>query len=197
MNTDSGKISFLWEGQEPSEAEIRRANEDSLRRRNNFTVAADYVATAFSSIPAVHRIVLFGSVAAPPYKESYLHAHNENTGVEVYHMCADIDLAVWIDTTQSIGDLRGARIDALSRLMSEKGIGVAHHQVDVFILDKRDDRYLGRLCIFRKCPAGKYVCGADGCGSPRFLRIHEGFNFTMSTMESSYPKCLYVRRVTI
>lgn len=197
VNTKSGKISFLWEGQEPSEVEIHRANQESLRRRDNFMCAAKYVAMEFSRIAAVQRVVLFGSVSAPPYKESYFRALNENTGAEVYHSCADIDLAVWIDDMQSIVDLRRARMNALSRLMSEKGIGVAHHQLDVFILNKRDDCYLGRLCIFRKCPAGKYVCGVDGCGTPNYLRIHEGFTFYMSTMESSYPKCLFERPVAI
>ena len=193
-NSDSGGISFLWEGQEPSQAEIDRVNADNLRRRQNFSIAAEYVARAYSSIPAVHRIVLFGSVAAPPFKERYLRGRNDLTCVEVYHACADIDLAVWIDDVRSIDDLRSARLAALSELLVEKGIGVAHHQVDVFILNYPDGAYLGRLCVFGKCPARKYVCKAEGCGRIKFLRLHQGFAFMMAKLEASHPLCLFPGR---
>jgi hypothetical protein len=60
-------------------------------------------------------------------------------------------------------------------LHAETGIGVAHHQMDVFLIEPETDRYLGRLCAFNKCPRDKPECRTPGCGDTRFLRRIEGF----------------------
>jgi hypothetical protein len=49
--------------------------------------------------------------------------------------------------------------------------------VDVFLLEPRTDRYLGRLCHFGACPKGKPECLVAGCGAALFLRQHDGFVF--------------------
>ena len=48
----------------------------------------------------------------------------------------------------------------------EAAIGIASHQVDVFILEPCADRYLGRLCDFNACPRGK-VSGPGQAGTWR------------------------------
>lgn len=60
-------------------------------------------------------------------------------------------------------------------LLRETGIGVAHHQLDVFLLESGCDRYLGQLCTFRTCPKGKPECLVLGCGATPFLRQLENF----------------------
>ena len=60
-------------------------------------------------------------------------------------------------------------------LWDEGSIGIASHQVDVFILEPVTDRYLGRLCDFKACPKGKAECRVPGCGDMALLRQPEGF----------------------
>lgn len=189
-----GNISFLWEDQEPSEVQIERINSQNLKRHANFKIAAEYVSSAFSEITTVRKIVLFGSVGTPPRTETLPTERLTGKGVEVYRACADIDIAVWIDSGKAIGELRTARVRALSLLLHEKGIGVAHHQVDVFLLYGFSGSYMGRLCIFGRCPARKYVCRVAGCGRTPFLRIHEGFVFKQDVFSGSEGICLFERR---
>ncbi len=193
-DSDIEKVPLLWEDHEPSETQIERINTENLKRHANFRIAADYVSNAFSSIVSVRKIVLFGSVAIPPYRKKTLNGKFTGNGVEVYHHCDDLDLAVWIDDVKYINELRTARVRGLSLLQQEKGTGVAHHQVDVFVLDGNTGIYLGRLCIFGKCPAKKYVCRVAGCGATQYLRIHDGFLFDPSIFNASGTVCLYDRR---
>ena len=62
-------------------------------------------------------------------------------------------------------------------LWDKAAIGIASHQVDVFIFDPDADRYLGRLCDFNACPKGKAECRVPGCGEVTLLRQHEGFRW--------------------
>ncbi|HSV98258.1 MAG TPA: hypothetical protein VLM75_15145 [Spirochaetota bacterium] len=188
------KIPFLWEDQEPSEAQIERINTENLKRHANFRIAAEHVSRALSEIAAVRKIILFGSVAIPPFKEMPSSGRFAEKGVEVYHHCDDVDMAVWMDDVKCINELRTARVRGLSLLHKGEGIGVAHHQVDVFLLDCNTGKYLGRLCIFGRCPAKKYVCGVEGCGKTPFLRMHDGFVFDPGIFRGSETICLYDRR---
>jgi hypothetical protein len=68
-----------------------------------------------------------------------------------------------------------ARSRAVINLFKETGIGVAHHQVDIFLFGKGWNDYLGRLCTYAQCPKGKVECLTPGCGREPFLKQHEGF----------------------
>lgn len=59
---------------------------------------------------------------------------------------------------------------------------IAHHQVDVFIMEPNSDRYLGRLCTYSQCPKGKQECRVPGCGSTPLLRQHEDFELIASAL---------------
>ena len=52
---------------------------------------------------------------------------------------------------------------------------MASHQLDIFLLEPGTDRYLGRLCQFKACPAAKADCLVPGCGATSFLQQHQGF----------------------
>ena len=57
---------------------------------------------------------------------------------------------------------RRAKARALRTLWDEAAIGIASHQVDVFIFEPSTDRYVVRLYNFNACPKGKAECA----GSP-------------------------------
>ncbi len=177
MTSDGDDIRFLWEEHgEPCTEEIEQENARMRKRHADFRRAAEYVAREFSHLPPVRRVALFGSVASPLGKEIPPSKRYSRAGIEILHECRDVDLAVWTQELGALDSLRRARVNALRKLLEEQGIGVAHHQLDVFLFDSAD-RYRGRLCIFGRCPKGKFVCRVPGCGRPRFLQQHQGFVF--------------------
>ena len=84
---------------------------------------------------------------------------------------------LWLSSTSELGGLRKAKTRALAEMYKETGIGVASHQVDVFVLAPGTDSYLGRLCDFARCPKHKPECLVPGCGAVAFLQQHDGFVF--------------------
>lgn len=159
----------------------------TVMRYEHFRAAAEYVAAAFAGVPAVKRVALFGSVASTPRLES----HGRRRGH--IHEPKDVDVAVWLDNAADLNELRRLRSRAVSRLLHEREIGVAHHQVDVFLLDA-SGRYVGRLCTFNECPKHKPECRAEGCGTVPFLRQHDGFVFdTSKSLHSARIQILYDR----
>jgi hypothetical protein len=161
----------------PTWKEIAAQDSHLLKRQQDFRVAADAVAAALGTFPEVERIDLFGSVARPLVREVPRFSDYRRYGTEVWHECNDVDLAVWLRDCSRLGDLNRARNASVTTLLADTGIGVASHQVDVFVLAAEDVRYLGRLCIFGACRKEKAECRIEGCGATRFLRQHEAFTF--------------------
>jgi hypothetical protein len=137
--------------------------------------------------------VLIGSVARPLRKEVPRFARFRRARVAVWHECRDVDLAVWLGDVSELDVLRKARSRALNALFDETGIGVAHHQVDVFLLEPRSDLYLGRLCHFGTCPKGKPECRVPGCGTALFLQRHAEFVFDPGSLDSARSALLFNR----
>jgi hypothetical protein len=138
-----------------TEEQVARTNQEMLRRLAEFRTAAGLVAQALAELPQVQKVVLFGSVAAPLSKEIPRFREFRRAGVAVWHECKDVDLAVWVSNLEDLKSLQRARARALNALFHERDIGVAHHQVDVFLFGPGSDRYLGRLCPFGQCPKGR------------------------------------------
>jgi hypothetical protein len=168
-----------------------QSNDDdryTLRRYEDFRAAAVYVAEAFAGVPAVRRVALFGSVASPPRIESGRRRRG------YLHEPKDVDLAVWLDGGVDLDHLRKWSAQALSRLWHDNEVGVAHHQVDIFLLDATG-KYLGRLCHFNQCPKHKPQCRAEGCGTVPFLQQHDGFVFDGGeSLHASRVRILYDRQ---
>lgn len=122
-------------------------------------------------------MILFGSVAVPPKKEIPRFRKFRRNRQPVWHECKDVDLAVWLDDLSVLKSLQRARGQALNRLLAEKDAGVAHHQVDVFLLEPGTNRFLGHLCNFGVCPKGKPECRVRDCGAIPFLQRFDGFVF--------------------
>jgi predicted nucleotidyltransferase len=176
-----------------SKAGVTRVlNDDdryTLRRYKDFRAAPGYVAEAFARVPMVKRVVLFGSVASPPRPESGRRRRG------YLHEPKDVDLAVWLDDVVDLDSLRRLSAQALNRLLHDKEVGVAHHQVDIFLLDATG-KYIGRLCHFNQCPKHKPQCRALGCGKVPFLQQHDGFVFDSGeSLHPSRTEILYDRQV--
>ena len=159
----------------PTRRQVEEADQLQLRRHAEFRLAADLVAAALAKLPEVTAIALFGSVARPLWREVPRFQPFRRHGVEVLHECKDVDLAVWTDRLDGLRAFARARSDALKRLLAERNIGVAHHQVELFLFEPGSNAYLGRLCGFNACPKGHRDCDTPGCGRDPFLKQMEGF----------------------
>ena len=177
----------------PESHKIDRENQSMRRRQAEFRMAAEYVADAFSQIAAVQKIVLFGSVARALKKEVPRFRRFRRAGIAIAHECQDVDLAVWLAGLDCLRILQKTRSQALNQLLAERDLGVAHHQVDIFIMEPGTDRYLGRLCSFATCPKGKEKCLVSECGKPRFLQQHEDFNFDAKDLHDRSAVVLFDR----
>jgi len=186
-HTDEGMEDFL------DSQDIGQEDQLMLHRQQQFRIAAQYVADAFLSVPEVQKVVLFGSVAVPLEKEVSRFCKFRRAGIAINHECKDVDMAVWFSDMTCLRVLQKVRSQALNKLLAEKQIGVAHHQVDIFIMEPETNRYLGRLCIFSSCPKGKDKCRVDGCGEPMFLQQHEDFKFGPKDLDDEINIVLFER----
>ena len=187
---------FMFEGDDdpPDSQDIHEENQAMLRRQEQFRIAAQYVADGLSSISVVQKAVLFGSVAKPLEKEVPRFRKFRRAGIAINHECQDVDMAVWVSDLGRLKAIQKARSQALNDLLAEKQIGVAHHQLDIFIMEPETNRYLGRLCIFGSCPKGKDKCRVSGCGEPSFLQQHEDFKFEPKDLDNGTSVVLFERQ---
>jgi predicted nucleotidyltransferase len=178
----------------PTQRDIEEENNRMLQRQRQFRQAAEYVAAAFSCLPEVRKVLLFGSVAMPLHKEVPRFRQFRKYRVEIYRECSDVDLAVWLMNLDNLKELQRVRGRALNRLNAEHDMGVAHHQVDVHIMDPETDRYLGRLCDFGVCPKGKRECLVPRCGSSPFLQQIPGRRLKRHVLTPERSAVLFERQ---
>lgn len=158
------------------QSKIDEQNRHLAARQRDFRAAADVITAALASFSEVVAIAVVGLVAKPLRKEVPRFHEFRTAGIEVWHECADLDLAVWLDSLERLGDMRRAFGTAL-RVASESGKGpsIAEHQADIFLFESASDRYLDRLCSFNTCPKGKPDCLVFGCGAITFNKVVGGF----------------------
>ncbi len=133
----------------PSEKEIAEQNRYLKNSWENFQLAADYIACEFNQSSVVEKIVLFGSVAAPLKKEVPRFHDYRRHGIEVWHECSDLDLAVWLNDLSNLNILRKKCSHAVNQLLKDKNIGVASHQVDVFFLMQKRISMWGAYVVIK------------------------------------------------
>ena len=148
---------------------------------------------AWRNHPQVVAVSLIGSVARDPWKEVPRFSPFRRAGIEVWHECKDVDLALWLSGLGDLDGLRRAAAKALLDLQKREAIGVAHHQVDIFLLEPGSDRYLGRLCNFNACPKGKVECRVPGCGEVPWVRQHDDFEWWPDSLAPGRAVRLYER----
>ncbi len=191
----------LWEMDRDtpvSEGEIAQQNHFMLNRYKAFRLAAERVAASLSELPIVQKVVLFGSVAAPPRKEVPRFRRLRRAKVAIWHECNDIDLAVWVTDLSALSSLKKAAIRGLQDY--EKAVqgkpfpGVPNHQLDIFLFEPDTGRFRGNLCQYGACPKGKIDCEVTGCGAQPFLRLYEDFKFDRGCLFSEHNLVLFERR---
>ena len=133
---------------------------------------------------------MIGSVARPLWKEVPRFWRQD---VAIWHECKDVDLAVSLSRLDRLRELNRARNVTANRTFEKLGVGVANHEVDIFILEPGTDRYLGRLCNFAQCPKGKRACEVPGCGAQAFLQRHADFVFWPNALNADRMIPLYRR----
>ena len=178
-----------------SEGEIAEENQENLWRQQRFRDVATAVARALSQVAAVQKVMLFGSVAASLEKEISPHRRLRRGGVEVWHQCKDVDLAVWIDDLTRLRELKRAAARALDDWQRghPNSAGVAHHQVDIFLMEPHTNRFRGKLCHYGQCPKGKRECEVPGCGAQPFLQLYEGFRLYRDAVYAEHNIVLFER----
>lgn len=173
---------------------IEEQNQYLLRMQNDFRRAADIVTDALARFEEVEAIAVIGSVAKPLWKEIPRFREFRNEGIEVWHECKDLDLAVWISSQHRLGELRRGKDVALRQgFESGSGPSTASHELDIFLIEPGTDRYLGRLCHFNACPKHKRDRYVPGCGAVPFNKCVEGFIPDASLLAFAADAMLYRR----
>jgi hypothetical protein len=151
-------------------AEIESQNQLMLKRQREFRNAADIVTGAWMEFAEVQAIAVIGSVAKALWKEVPRFREFRREGIEVWHECSDLDLAVWVDSQDRLGELRRAQDFALQEAYKAGASpgGIVGQQVDAFLFEPGSDRYFGRLCHYSRCPKDKPACLVPGCGAIPF-----------------------------
>jgi len=175
-------------------ARIEEQDRSLLRHQRDFRRAADIVTDALMRFEEVVAVAVIGSVAKPLWKEVPRFSEFRRAGIEVWHECKDLDLAVWISSQHRLGELRRAR-DAALRKAYEAGTGpsTANHQVEIFLIEPGTNKYLGRLCNFNACPKDKPQCAVPGCGTVPFNKHVAGFKPHADLLASATYATLYRR----
>lgn len=163
------------ERHELSRAEIAEQNRHLIERQWRFRRAADLAAAELRKFDEIEAVSLFGSVARPLWKEVPRFRAYRRAGIELWHECKDVDIAVWLRRFDRLRDMRRSINRALPAIHCDGGAGVASHELDIFVFEPGTDRYLGRMCGFRMCPAHKRECLVPDCGATPFLQQHEDF----------------------
>jgi len=178
-----------------SQGELEEENQAMLRRWQSFREAARAVAAALAQIPAVQKVMLFGSVAAPLAKEVPRFRRLRQAGAEIWHECKDVDLAVWVSDLANLRQLKRVVARALNEWQAahSDSPGVAPHQVDIFLIEPGSDRFLGNLCHYGQCPKGKPECAVSGCGAQPFLQLYEGFRLDPGALCGEHNVVLFDR----
>ena len=165
-----------------------------LARQREFRVAADAVTDAWTAFPEVRAVAVIGSVAKALWKEVPRFSAFRRAGIEVWHECGDLDLALWINSRDRLGALRRAAAVALqAAYKSGAGTSVVSQQLDVFLIEPVSDRYLGRLCYFNACPKDKRDCMVPGCGAIPFNKVVDGFAQRADLLEPARHGMLFER----
>lgn len=179
-----------------SRGEIRMEDTRMLRRQEDFRKAARKVTKHLAEMPVVRKVVLFGSVAMPLWKEvaNYSRARFRRRGIKVFHECRNIDMAVWVSSADQVEVMRKAAGRTVWELNEDDTyLSVAHHHFSVHLVDEKSGEYLGMVCHFNKCPKRKPECCVPGCGRDAFVRILPGFRLRPERLNSHSSQVLFAR----
>lgn len=177
-----------------SYGEIYQEDQRMLRRQKDFRNAARAVTEKLAAMPEVTQVRIFGSVALPLWKEVPYHSRLRHKNISIYHECANIDLAVWVTSPAGADLMRRSCSQVVADLTDEDiFLNIAHHTFCIHLINQSDNRYLGMVCHFSKCPKGKRECMVRGCGANRFVQILPWFHLKASRLNEYNSQVLFQR----
>ena len=192
-------------GSEAHAPDLRKLSEDyrqrliagenirMLHRRDEFRRVGEAVAQRLAEVPAVRRIVLFGSTVGQLRKELPRSGRFRRAGIEVWHECRNVNLAVWLDDLEYTQTLQQTRRSAVVEALARKKLDLDEQHVDIMLM-QGEDECLGFLCCFDECPcAGKYDCLMTGCGATPRVRPLRGRQFHIERVPADRKTTLYER----
>jgi hypothetical protein len=193
---DEENSPFNSRGEPPSDDDIDEQNSLLLRGQRLFRWAAQSIAIAASELTVVRKVAAFGAAALPLDMEVPRFRQYRRHSIEVFHECADLDLAIWLNGFEDLRSLKTAISRGLRVVQNTPYGGVASHQVDVHLFDASSGEYRGRLCVFGQCPKPKKrECLVPGCGAQPFLRQYAGYRFNPGRFDGE-PKVILFDRET-
>ncbi len=86
-----------------------------LERQRQFRMAADVVTEAWTTFAEVEGVAVIGSVAKALWKEIPRFREFRRRGIELWHECGDLDLALWVDSQERLGETAPRRRSRLAR----------------------------------------------------------------------------------
>lgn len=178
-----------------SYGEIHEEDQRMLRRQMGFRNAARAVTARLATIPEVHEVRIFGSVALPLWKEVPRHSRLRHKNIRIYHECANIDLAVRVTSPSGAERMRKACSQVVNDLNEQDiYLNIAHHSFSIHLIDQTHNRYLGVVCHFNKCPKHKFECRVPECGANRFVQILPWFRLKPRRLNEFNSQLLFQRQ---
>jgi hypothetical protein len=177
-----------------SYGEIHEEDRRMLRRQLDFRNAARAVTGLLAAMPEVQQVRVFGSVALPLWKEVSRHRRLRQKDISVFHECGNIDLAVWVNSPAPAEQMRKACSQVVRDLDDQEiYLGIAHHLFSIHLIQAPENRYLGMVCHFNKCPKHKPECQVPGCGANRFVQILPWFRLKPERLNEFNSQILFQR----
>jgi hypothetical protein len=175
--------------------EIAREDLCMLRRQDQFRKAARLLTKKLADMPPVRKVVLFGSVALPLWKEVPMHSRMHSRRIKIFHECENIDLAVWVSTPSIAATIRRAHSAVVNELLdNEVHFEIAHHFFSTHLIDDLTGKYHGMVCHYGQCPKRqKEVCRVPGCGEHKFVRVLPGFRLKPERLHTHNSQVLFER----
>jgi len=177
-----------------SYGEIYEEDQRMLRRQADFRNGARVLTERLAAMPEVQQVRLFGSVALPLWKEGSYHSRLRQRQIQVYHECANIDLAVWVTSPAGADGIRKEAAQVV-RELTDKNVylSIAHHTFSIRLIQETDGTYLGMVCHFNKCPKHKRECEVPGCGAHPFVQILPWFRLEPDRLNAFNSQILFQR----
>ena len=164
----------------------------TLTRYEKFIFAATEMAKRLTDFPEVEKIVLFGSLAKPPYRKRL----PTRKRIWTFHQPCDIDLAIWLSSLEPLGAMRQT-LAMLVKDISKKVPGICDDRIELFVFDSKSSKYLGRVCHYRQCPKQGMECMVEDCGKPKHLKQMPDFKLAPDALTRIHSQLLFERHPTV
>ncbi len=165
-----------------------------LKRQEDFRKAARLLARHLAALPEVRKVMLFGSVPLPLWKEVPRFHRLRQRRIKIFHECGNIDLAAWVTDTASANTMRKACSATVSELLeNDVHLNIAHHYFCIHLVDQASGRYQGMVCHYNQCPKQKEPCRVPGCGASKFVQVLPWFDFKPARLNSHNSQVLFDR----